>query len=72
MKMYKYINKCINQKYLSLTVVISISFVMIFVKKKNIFFVLLNSQDFTLHLQKLRARLMQKNKIYLHRIPRMF
>ena len=35
MKMYKYINKCINQKYLSLTVVISISFVMIFVKKKH-------------------------------------
>lgn len=71
MKMYKYINKCINQKYLSLTVVISISFVMIFVKK-NIWFVLLNSQAFTLHLQKLRARLMQKNKIYFHKIPRMF
>lgn len=71
MKMYKYINKCINQKYLSLTVVISISFVMIFVKK-NICFVLLNSQAFTLHLQKLRARLMQKNKIYFHKIPRMF
>ena len=43
-----------------------------FCQKKNIFFVLLNSQDFTLHLQKLRARLMQKNKIYFHRIPRMF
>lgn len=71
MKMYKYINKCINQKYLSLTVVISISFVMIFVKK-NIWFVLLNSQAFTLHLQKLRARLMQKTKIYFHKIPRMF
>lgn len=44
MEMYKYINKCINQKYLSLTVIISISFVMIFVKKKHLlYFVKLSS-----------------------------
>ena len=37
---------------------------MIFVKK-NICFVLLNSQAFTLHLQKLRARFMQKKTRFI-------